>query len=63
MEKRLLIVNPTEGLAIRIDSTLVDKATKGVKTAIAPNLSGITVDMLKVSGGDVDYILVTHIVN
>lgn len=55
-------VNPTEGPTIQIDSTLVDKVIKHMKTAKATGSSGITAEMLKILAS-VGYGLITCIVN
>lgn len=44
-------MSPTEGPAIRIDRSLVDKAMKDIKIGESPGPSEITAKMLKISGG------------
>lgn len=59
-EESLPNVDPIEGPAIWIDSSIEDKAMKDMKMGKASGPSGLTVEML-LSGG-VGYDLVTHIV-
>ncbi|XP_036363597.1 uncharacterized protein LOC118765482 [Octopus sinensis] len=61
-EENFPTIDPTEGLATRVNTSMIIEAIKDMKTRKAPGPSGITTEMLKISGG-VGYGLVTNIVN
>lgn len=51
-KENILYANPREGEAIQIDSTVIDKAIKGIEIEKYLSSLTITAEILKISGGD-----------